>query len=329
MTTHARIDVHTHVVPPFWAEALDAHGGDHSGTVTPTWWSADRAIAFMDSQEIATSVLSLTAPGVTGWPSSERPDLTRRVNEFTAGLVTDRPDRFGMFATLPLPDVDASLSEIERAFDDLSSDGVVMLSNINGRYPGEPEFEPIWAELDRRAAVVLLHSAQPLLPLPTNFAAPLVDFPFDTTRAAVQLVLSGTTQRYPNLRIILVHAGGFLPYIAYRVAELARAFDPGWPAPDEILAESRRFFVDTALSASPAALPTITAFVPHDRILYGSDNPYAPPEVSGWFASHLDDAALPADEAAAINRGNALALFPRLAGLDDAGRADIDSAAVA
>ncbi len=203
--------------------------------------------------------------------------------------------------------------------NELNTDGIVMLSNVNGRYPGEPEFEPIWAELDRRAAVVLLHSAQPLLPLPTNFAAPLVDFPFDTTRAAVQLVLSRTTQRYPNLRIILVHAGGFLPFIAYRVAELARAFDGSWPAPEEILAESRRFFVDTALSASPAALPTITTFVPHDRILYGSDNPYAPAEVSGFFASSLDDAAMPANEAAAINRDNALELFPRLAESDHSG----------
>jgi aminocarboxymuconate-semialdehyde decarboxylase len=315
MAEQHRIDVHSHVVPPFWAEELDSHGGDRSGTVTPTWWSPDAALAFMDSQHIATSILSLTAPGVVGWPDHERPELTRRINEYTADLVTKRPDRFGMFATLPLPDIDASLQAIEHAFDALNADGAVMLSNINGQYAGESYLEPIWSELDRRDAVVLLHSAQPPLPLPlpTRVAAPLVDYPFDTTRAAVQLVLAGITTRYPNLKVILVHAGGFLPYIAYRVAELNKTFDQHSLASNEILDECRRFYVDTALSASPAALPTMTAFVPHDRILYGSDNPYAPPEVSNVFAAHLDEAPLPTDQAAAISWGNALKLFPRLA----------------
>jgi aminocarboxymuconate-semialdehyde decarboxylase len=120
--------------------------------------------------------------------------------------------------------------------------------------------------------------------------------------------------RHPRLKIILVHGGGFLPYIAYRVAELnKKAFDDQSLPSSEILGECRRFYVDTALSASPAALPTTTAFVPHDRILYGSDNPYAPPEVSSVFTAYLDAANLSPKQAAAINRDNAVTLFPRLA----------------
>jgi aminocarboxymuconate-semialdehyde decarboxylase len=313
MTGQDRIDVHSHVVPPFWADQLDSYGGDHSGTMTPTWWSPNGAIAFMDSQSIATSILSLTAPNVVGWPDDERPDIARRVNEYTANLVTNRPDRFGMFATLPLPDIDASLHAIEYAFDTLRADGILMLSNINGRYAGDSYLEPVWAELDRRHAIVFLHPAQPQLPLAAGEAAPLIDYPFDTTRAAVQMVLTGVTRRYPNVRVILAHAGGFLPYIAHRVAELNKVFDKNSLTTEELLDQCRRFYVDTALSTSPAALPTLTAFMPHDHILFGSDNPYAPPEVSSIFTSHLDEAPLTPQDAAAINRGNALALFPRLA----------------
>jgi aminocarboxymuconate-semialdehyde decarboxylase len=313
MTGHHRIDVHSHVVPPFWAEQLESHGGDSSGTALPRWWSPDGAIAVMDSQHIATSVLSLTAPSIVGWPDDRRPDMARRINEYTADLVTERPDRFGMFATLPLPDVDASLRAIEYAFDTLSADGIIMLSNIRGRYAGEPYLEPVWSELDRRHAVVFLHPAQPQLPLASGEAAPLIDYPFDTTRAAVQMVLNGVTRRYSHMKVILAHAGGFLPYVVHRVAELNRVFDNHSLAPREILDQCRRFYVDTALSSSPAALPTMTAFVPQDRILFGSDNPYAPPELSSVFATHLDDAPFTAEQSAAINRGNALALFPRLA----------------
>jgi aminocarboxymuconate-semialdehyde decarboxylase len=172
--------------------------------------------------------------------------------------------------------VDASLRAIEDAFDTLNADGVIKLSDINE-------------------------------------AAPLIDYPFDTTRAAVQMVLNRVTGRYPELKIILAHAGGFLPYIADRVAELSNVFDRDSLRPREILDQCRRFYVDTALSASPAALPTITAFMPADRILFGSDNPYAPAEVSSVFTRHLDEAPLTARDTAAINRGNALPLFPRLA----------------
>ena len=313
MTTAHRIDVHQHVVPPFWAHALPTHGGDPSGTVIPQW-SPDSAIDFMDSQQVATGILSLTAPSVIGWDKSERRRMARRVNEYTADLVTKRPDRFGNFATLPLPDAEGALWELEHALDALRADGVILLANYAGKYLGEAAFEPIWSELHRRHAVVFVHPGQPPLPTAAGVPGPLVDYPFDTTRAAVQLVLNGIVDRYPGARIILAHAGGFLPYASHRFAELARVFRPAAAKPADILATFQRFYFDTALSSGPAALPSLKAFAGSGHMVFGSDFPYAPAGIGASFTAKLDAGnGLTADEHRAINHGNACALFPRLA----------------
>ncbi len=312
MGTAHRIDVHQHVVPPFYAKALSTHGGDPSGTVVPKW-TPNSAIGFMDSQEIATGILSLTAPSVVRWHKRERREMARRVNEYTAELVTKRPDRFGNFATLPLPDVDGALLELDYALDTLQADGVILLANYVGKYLGDPIFEPLWAELDRRETVVFVHPGQPPLPTIAGVAGPLVDYPFDTTRAAVQLVLNGTMDRYPRVRVILAHAGGFLPYASHRFAELARVFVPEVPNANDLLVKFQRFYFDTALSSGPAALPTLKAFAGGSQILFGSDFPYAPAGVASSFTEKLDAYdGLTADEHAAISHRNAWNLFPRL-----------------
>jgi len=314
MSAAHRIDVHQHVVPPFYAAELPNHGGDPSGTTVPLW-SPEGAIAFMDSQEIATGILSLTAPSVVRWHKSQRRAMARRVNEFTAGLAAKRPDRFGHFATLPLPDVEGALLELDHALGTLGADGVILLANYAGRYLGEPAFEPLWAELDRRRAIVFVHPGQPPLPTLAGVAGPMVDYPFDTTRAAVQLVLNGVVARYPGARIILAHAGGFLPYAAYRFAELAAVFRADTAAPDEILAKLKSFYFDTALSSSASALPSLLAFAGAERVLFGSDFPYAPANVGAAFVSKLDAyGGLSADARRAINHGNANNLLPRLQG---------------
>src|SRR5712672_2237000 len=293
MSAPHRIDVHQHVVPPFWAKALPTHGGDPSGarsgdpssTVLPQW-SPESAIDFMDSQEIATAILSLTSPGIVGWNKSERPQIARRVNDYTADLVAKRPDRFGHFATLPLPDVDGALLELEYALGTLRADGVILLGNYAEKYLGDPIFEPLWVELDRRQAVVFMHPGLPLPPA-AGVAGPLVDYPFDTTRTAVQLVLNGIVDRYPRTRIILVHAGGFVPYASHRFAELAHVFRPDAARPGDILASFQRFYFDTALSSSPAALPSLQAFAENRRILFGTDFPFAPAAVAAYFTPNL------------------------------------------
>ncbi|AOJ88519.1 amidohydrolase [Burkholderia sp. MSMB0856] len=311
MSDRNRIDVHQHVVPPFWADALPAHGGDPSGWGSPTW-SPEAALAFMDSLEIRTGVLSLTAPGVQGWNGQAKRDMARQVNEYVAGLVAKWPTRFGNFATLPLPDVDGALAEIDHAFDTLNADGVVLLSNYGGVYLGDAAFEAVWAALDRRHAVVFIHPAKPAIDVLAGMPGPLLDYPFDTTRTALQLVLNGVVARYPNVRIILSHAGGFLPYTAYRFAELAPGVRDDVPDRDGLLDLLRTFYFDTALS-SPSALPSLMAFARPAHILYGSDFPYAPASVSMSFAVEQDAyTALDSAGHASINHDNGLALFSRV-----------------
>jgi predicted TIM-barrel fold metal-dependent hydrolase len=320
MSTNHRIDVHQHVLPPFWAKTLPAHGGDPSGprsgdpshTVLPQW-SPKTAIDLMDSQEIATGMLSLTVPGIVGWAGGERREMARRVNEYTADLVAKRPDRFGNFATLPLPDVDGALSELEYALDMLRADGVILLGNYAEQYLGDAMFESLWAELDRRQAVVFVHPGLPLPPL-GGIAGPLVDYPFATTRTAVQLVLNGIVDRYPGARIILSHAGGFVPYASHRFAELAHVFRHDAAKPADILTSFQRFYFDTALSSSPAALPSLEAFAEHGHILFGTDFPFAPTDVAAAFTRKLDAYEMASVTKIAINRGSALALFERLRG---------------
>ena len=161
--------------------------------------------------------------------------MARRINEYTADLVAKQPDRFGGFATLPLPDIEGALVEAEYALGTLHADGVVLMASYTGKYLGDPAFEPLWAELDRRHAVVFEHPGdtpgQPLIPPAAGVAPAMANFPFETTRTAIQLVLNGVVDRYPGLRIILSHAGGFLLYGSLRFAELARVFNPAAPSP--------------------------------------------------------------------------------------------------
>ncbi|MFZ3573314.1 amidohydrolase family protein [Streptomyces sp. BH097] len=313
MDLPARIDVHQHLVPPVWARALDSRGLDSGGWAIPSW-TPESAIAMMDQQGIATGVLSVTAPGVHLDGDAAARDLARAVNEYGAEVVKDRPDRFGHFASVPLPDVDAAVAEAVHGLDTLRADGVVLMSNAHGRYLGDPDFEPLWAELDRRAANVFVHPAQPPMPLLPGTPAPLADYVFDTTRTALNLVLNGVMSRYPNVRVILSHGGGFLPYAAYRFTGLtSMVVDPD-RTEEDVLRDLKRFYFDTALSASPSALPALLAFAEPGHVLYGSDWPFAPQEAGTYYNRYLTSYPdFTPGQAKAIDRDNAEALFPRLA----------------
>src|SRR5258708_18649841 len=152
--------------------------------------------------------------------------MAGRVNDYGTDLVQRRPDRFGFFATLALPDVDAALTEVGRAFDQLKVDGVVLMSNCEGVYLGHPSFEPLWKELIRCGAVVYIHPAKPQMPLLQGIPGPITDYPFDSTRAAVDLVGAGHMNRFGSAKGILSPAGAFLPSPAARFAELLHAVNP-------------------------------------------------------------------------------------------------------
>jgi len=325
MAAPNRIDVHQHLLPPVYVDFLRTHGiADAGGRELPDW-SAQAALELMDQVGTATAVLSVSTPGTgPARDAAEAVNVAREVNDFSAELVKDKPDRFGFFATLTLPHLEQALAETTRALDDLGADGIILLANTNGTYLGQPEHEELFAELNRRGAVVFIHPAE--LPGPTVDGIPpfAADFLLDTTRAAFLLVRNGIRHRYPNIKFILSHAGGFVPYASYRMAlqifgeSLQQSQDlsqmPGQVAGrglNDVLADFSGFYFDVALSGSPAALPSLLAFADPGYVLFGSDFPFAPPVAVQYFTA-TGDAYRDADHAA-INRDNATALFPRLA----------------
>src|SRR5712692_4661824 len=271
MATLGRIDTHHHIVPAAYAEWLRRKGLDAGGLPIPEW-SVDSAIALMDKYGIQTAIMSISTPGVHLGDDAEAREKAREMNEYAAQVVRKHPGRFGFFATLCLPDVKGSLDELAYAFDQLHADGVVVLANSRGIYLGEKSFDPLFDELNRRRAVVFVHPSYLFGNDPPKGMPPYIaDFLLDTTRAAVRLAGSGTLDCCPDVKVILSHAGGFVPYAAYRIAGAAspkRDFADG-------LAQLRKFYFDIALSGSPTALPSLLTLAQPDHVLYATDWPYA------------------------------------------------------
>lgn len=312
-----RIDVHHHAVPPEWRSALERIGADRSGGSPLPDWDAPSALRAMDRHGIGAAVLSVSSPGVWFADRLDAADLARRCNDALARLAADHPRRFGALAILPLPDVEASLREVERALDGLRLDGVILLANAGGRYLGDPAFDPVLEELDRRGATALVHPTDPPGLDALGFGLPsfLLEFPFDTTRAAANLIASGAAERFRKLRLVLSHAGGAAPFLAWRMAQVGASLPAMRErAPRGPEAYLRGFHYDTALAAGPAALAALAGLVGPEKVLFGTDHPYVPEPGLGATAEGVDGFA-GWDEAArgAVLRGNALRLFPRLA----------------
>jgi predicted TIM-barrel fold metal-dependent hydrolase len=310
------IDVHAHYLPPAYSDALREAGVTAlDGGIPVPQWRVEDSLAMMDRLGVATQLLSVSSPSVQFVRGPAAVRLARAVNEAGAGYVRAHPGRFGLFATLPLEDIAASLAEIDFAFERLGADGVVVMTNAHGIYLGDQRLDPVFDALNRRQAVVFLHPTSPACfeALSLGRPAPMIEFPFDTTRAAVNLVLSGTTRRCPGIKFILPHAGGTLPFLVQRIigglGRLGGGIDP-----KEALAEMRRFYCDTAGAANAHAVPALRELVPVTQILFGGDFPFTPePAVARYVAFLRGSGLLTDEERAAVARGNALGLFPRLA----------------
>jgi predicted TIM-barrel fold metal-dependent hydrolase len=307
-----RVDVHQHIVPSFYRDRLVQVGIAEAGGRELPEWSAESALEVMDLLGTATAIVSVSTPG-TGFLTDpgEAADLARQLNDFSASLAAEHAGRFGYFASLPMPDAAASAVEAKRALEELGADGVTLLANNQGVYLGAGGQDELWQTLNDRGAVVFVHPAD--LPAPAVDGIPpfAADFLLDTTRAAYLLVRNGVVRTYPNIRFILSHAGGFVPYASHRMA-VAIAGDTG-RSPLDVLDDFRGLYYDTALSSSSAALPTLLAFARPGHILFGSDWPFAPAIASQYFANGLDSGVDPG-VLQAVNRTNAEILFPRLAG---------------
>jgi predicted TIM-barrel fold metal-dependent hydrolase len=298
-----RIDVHQHLIPGFYRGALRRAGLTEAGGRGLPDWSPSEALELMELLGTRAAILSISTPGV-GIVESAAPAaaLACELNDFGASLRGEHSGRFGFFATLPMPDIAASVAEAERALDSLHAEGVVLLANNRGVYLGAEDQEPLFQALNQRSAVAFVHPAELPGPSVDGIAPFAADFLLDTTRAAYLLVRNRVVSRYPNIRFILSHAGGSHRMAAAIMADTGRQ-------PLEALEDLRSFYFDTALSSSPAALPSLLAFARPERILFGSDWPFAPQQAGQYFAAALD--AYPVDEAtrSAINHGNAQPLF--------------------
>lgn len=309
--TAGRIDIHHHLFSPAYVAEL-ARANQAPPIIRN--WSLARTLEDMDRAGVRTAVLSVTQPQVSFTADTA---LARRVaresNEWVAQLRQSHPGRFGSFAMLPLQDTDSALRELEYALDVLKADGIGLLTSYGDKWLGHPSFAPVLDELNRRKAILYTHPTaadccrQVLRDIPPT----VIEFGTDTTRTITDIVFSGTAARCPDLRFIFSHAGGTLPFLVERMVRVPE-LDPKMAqrVPRGVLHELRRFFYDTAWSAHPGALASLTRLVQTSQILLGSDYPYR----SG--ADHvkgLRDYGFGAAELRAIERDNAIRLLPRLA----------------
>ena len=312
------VDTHHHMLPDFfWRETNDPRSP--VGGIAPPPWSKEGSIALMDEAGIDFAITSVSTPGVHIGDDAKARSLARRCNELAATLMQYRPNRFGSFACLPLPDVDGALEEMEHALDVLKLDGVVLFSNSCGIYLGDARFEPVFGELNRREAVVFVHPNASPDPVAHNLGLPdaLIDFPHDTTRAVAQLHYGNRFARTPKVKYIFSHAGGTVPYLAGRFAIVDEMkVIPGHEERGAAADTLRRLYWDTALSWKTPVLRTLREVVGMDQVLFGSDYPYLRRDLAIGCAEELRSTpALDDKERAAVLSGTATRLFPRLAEL--------------
>jgi predicted TIM-barrel fold metal-dependent hydrolase len=310
-----KIDVHHHIAPPQYVSALVDIGISSVGGRPLPRWDLEENLAFMDRHGIEMAMLSVSAPGVFFGDRGLARELARSCNEFLAKVVEGHPRRFGAFAVLPLPDSEAAQDELAYALDTLGLDGISLLSSVDGHYMGDPAYDQLFDELDRRQAVAFMHPHTPdeAMPQGLDLPASLIEFVFETTRAVASLLFSGTLERCPGIRLILPHAGGTVPYVALRLC--LGQFWPGLQehVPQGVLAYLQRLYYDTALSGAPFALRSLQELVDDSHILFASDYPFAPELATVATIGGLNDYdGFDASALESIYAGNARALFPRL-----------------
>ncbi|MEV7076300.1 amidohydrolase family protein [Streptomyces sp. NPDC093990] len=307
------VDVHAHFLTPAYVEAAQA-AGHQAPDGMPWWpgWEADEHLELMDKWGIEASLLSVSSPGTHFGDDTAARRLTREVNDAGAEIRRAHPGRFGHLASLPLPDVDGALTELVHALDELDCDGVIVETNVGGRYLGDAEFAPVWEELSRRRTPVLVHPTSP--PHAETIALgrprPMLEFPFETVRAVSDLVFTGAFQRYAGIQWIFTHGGGPLPLLADRI-ELFRSVLA--PDGDPVTDQARNLWFDMAGTPFPHQVPALERAFGTQRLLYGSDYCWTPSFAVDAQVAAIDAADRPGEETwRALAARNGTRLFPRV-----------------
>ncbi len=304
-----RIDVHHHISPPTWLDALKKINQTNPPLAN---WSVQKTLDDMDKGGVATSITSPTTPQTKPFDKADAARVARESNDYAKKLMSDHPGRFGVFAMLPLPHVDDSLKEIAYAFDTLKVDGVGVMTSYGDKWLGYPEFAPVWDELNRRKATVYTHptGANCCVNLVRGIGESTVEFGTDTTRTIASLIFSGASQKYKDINWIFSHGGGALTAVAERFLVQMVSTPPYKDkfTHDQVNAELTRFYYDTAQVSNPITMAALVKLVPIAQIVYGTDFPYR------TAADHTKGltSIFSGSDLAAIDRDNALRILPRL-----------------
>lgn len=331
MKLHNRIDVHHHFIPDFYLKALVNAGVTNSGGQIFSAWTPEKSLMVMAESGSAAAILSISEPAlypIVYQNKQAARDLARKINEYLAEIHEKYPQQFGGYAVLPLPDIEGSVAELEYALDVLKLDGVALLSNYGTQFLGNSLFNSIFDALNERNGVFHVHPSVP----PANLNRPefmpidfMQEFTFNTTRAAVNLMFSGTLERCRNLKPILAHMGGTLPYLRFRLSDcfseissldltklpLPPAVRDAWLSiPGELSDQLRRFYFDTALAADPICFAAVDDIAP-GHMLSGTDAFFALRSQGIRFAENAEHYYTDEKLLYAVVRGNAEKLFPR------------------
>jgi len=304
-----RIDVHHHVGPPTYVAALSDKGIAQRPVIE---WTPAKSLEDMDKGGVATAMASITTPGFTFVDAATARRLARECNDYGAKLARDYPGRFGLFAAVPMPDIEGTLAEIAYALDTLKADGIGFFTSYGDRWLGDPTFAPVMEELNRRKAVAYTHPTAPnccrnLIP---DIPPAVIEYGTDTTRTIASVVFSGTAARFPDIRWIFSHAGGTMPFLTERFTRLPlqnKTLEAR--VPNGVAYELKRFHYDVAQAAHPMALSSLLKLVPLSQVVFGTDFPF---RASADHVKGLTDYGFSASDLRAIDRDNALKLLPRL-----------------
>jgi predicted TIM-barrel fold metal-dependent hydrolase len=307
-----RIDVHHHFYPPFLVEAWAK--GNVRTTPVINRWKLEGTLDQMDKGGVATAMLSLpTGLNFPNLGAEENQRMTRLVNEYAVQAVKQHPARFGMFAFMPMPDIDATLKEMTYALDVLKADGIGLNTSYGGKWLGDPAFKPVLDELNRRKAVVFVHPVRPeccdnlMAYVPSSFA----EYPQETNRTVLSLLFSGAFTKTRDINWIFCHAGAAVPLLANRVKSLAKiqVRNAAETLPDGVDFELRRLYYETANAAFAPNMAALLKYVPISQVIFGTDYPYVTVEEN---VGDLLKVGLSAAELKAIDNENMMRLIPRL-----------------
>ncbi|WP_339315943.1 amidohydrolase family protein [Paenibacillus sp. FSL R10-2734] len=277
---YPKIDLHTHYLSPGYQRFLKERYNDFGDGVKTPRWDVSENLELMDLMNIQYAVPSISSPNINHGDKNETLELAEEVNEYGAGLVKQYPEKYGFFASLPIPHIEESIRAIRKAMNEQRATGFTLATNANGTYLGSPELDPVMEELNQYKAIVTIHPNEPHTldkGLNKMLPSPLMEFFFDTTRTILNMLENGIFKRYPDITFIIPHAGATLPIIADRVQAALPALNPDVdPADMDIKQVMKNHYFDVAGMVLPRQLPILLELSDPKKIVYASDCPYTP-----------------------------------------------------